>query len=327
MDIKNKPQKLSAKQKNETVTNSTNKEKSIVNKSHGSLKDSKYSEADIRSERQIKLTDYLEGILPKLVFTTGFLVLSGGFIIFLYLYRIDQLTIYPNIITDPVQLVAASSILIFIYLSAIFLFYIISQFRLNDSMCECILLHILFIIILYFWQGSSDYIGSILILSVSILLMGWFFYVFLTERGHRDLIKILVIIIPMLFVGLTLMKHDFVIAYLHPLRFIETPENSSWYLLYNNAQQNNGFQEINGINELDLKRLKSRFRDKNKTTKDKRKNALYGYMAWNLGDTKLFCPSTADNTLGNLSSMDSCIIISEKNLQIMPEKYIFPDHI
>ena len=112
---------------------------------------------------------------------------------------------------------------------------------------------------------------------------------------------------------------------IHFIRFAETPDNSSWYLLHNNFQQNNGFQETNGINKSDLKKLKKYFTKPKQCSKlDPRENALYGYMAWNLGDTKVFCPSYQTNLMDDVDRQptDYCIIISGKNLQIMPERYI-----
>ena len=58
-------------------------------------------------------------------------------------------------------------------------------------------------------------------------------------------------------------------------------------------------------------------------------------MAWNLGDTKFFCPATTDNTEADFTEAkgtkereaadklaEECIVISGKALQIMPESYI-----
>lgn len=125
---------------------------------------------------------------------------------------------------------------------------------------------------------------------------------------------------------------------------IEIPRNSSWYLLHNNFQQNNGSQETNGIDKNDLIKLKQNFKcsilsEEEKTEKniecssipEQRNNALYGYMAWNLGDTKVFCPPTTDNTkIDDIEEWKipaeklgkECIVISGKALQIMPKGYI-----
>ena len=158
---------------------------------------------------------------------------------------------------------------------------------------------------------------------------------------------------------------------------IEIPEDSSWYLLHNNFQQNNGSQETNGIDKNDLIKLKQNFKcsilsEKEKEDKnincspipEQRNNALYGYMAWNLGDIKFFCPATTDNTKADSTKTkdedsksknedpksknedpktkeqeaadelaakeadkltEECIIISGKALQIMPKSYISTD--
>ena len=133
--------------------------------------------------------------------------------------------------------------------------------------------------------------------------------------------------------------------------FIQKPKDSVWYLLHNNFQQNNASQETNGIDKNDLIKLKQNFKcsilsEKEKTEKniecspipEQRNNALYGYMAWNLGDTKVFCPPTIDNTKADFTKTNEClktkeqeeaekltkecIVISGKALQIMPEGYI-----
>ena len=154
------------------------------------------------------------------------------------------------------------------------------------------------------------------------------------------------------------------IAILYFTHVIEIRENSSWYLLHNNFQQNNGSQETNGIDKNDLRKIKEKFncssflnkqemeniepqkRISCSITPEQRNNALYGYMAWNLGDTKVFCPATVDNTKADSTKTkdensktenedpkteeqreadklaEECIIISGKALQIMPKGYI-----
>lgn len=121
-------------------------------------------------------------------------------------------------------------------------------------------------------------------------------------------------------------------------RFVETPGNSSWYLLHNNFQSQNSPKETNGINENDLKKMKEIFKCPSiheevrklytiecEANPEKRNNALYGYMAWNMGDTKVFCPASVINfriDTKDKTDLKSCIVISGKALQIMPESYI-----
>ena len=125
---------------------------------------------------------------------------------------------------------------------------------------------------------------------------------------------------------------------LNSSRLIETPENSSWYLLHNNFQSQNSPKETNGINENDLKEMKKKFKCSSipqeiqkfykiecETNPEKRNNALYGYMAWNMGDTKVFCPASVINfrkDTEDKTDLKSCIVISGKTLQIMPKDYI-----
>jgi hypothetical protein len=48
-------------------------------------------------------------------------------------------------------------------------------------------------------------------------------------------------------------------------------------------------------------------------------------MAWNLGDTKVFCPPTAENNKGKEEAAklaEECIVISGRSLQILNENYI-----
>ena len=127
---------------------------------------------------------------------------------------------------------------------------------------------------------------------------------------------------------------------LYPIHYVEFRSNSSWYLLHNNFQQNNGSQEISGIDKNDLLKLKQKFKcsalseTERKEIKcsphfEQRNNALYGFMAWNLGDTKVFCPPTVNNTIEDEEQKKKlgkeCIVISGKALQIMPESYISTD--
>lgn len=133
------------------------------------------------------------------------------------------------------------------------------------------------------------------------------------------------------------------------IRFTEKPNNSSWYLLHNNFQKNDGTQEVSGIEKADLLRLKEKFQHPSWHTGRQcfnlpyqRNNALYGYMAWNLGNTKIFCPASVSNYKNaecqdknndrkcdekeqndaNKTAFSQCLVIDGKFLQIMDEQYI-----
>lgn len=90
-------------------------------------------------------------------------------------------------------------------------------------------------------------------------------------------------------------------------RFIERPTNSSWYLIHNG---NTTSETINGMTKDDIKYRQQSFipNDWQQYCKDdvldrmnmrhcptlKNDNALYGYFAWNLGNTKAFCLQSVD---------------------------------
>lgn len=117
---------------------------------------------------------------------------------------------------------------------------------------------------------------------------------------------------------------------LNTVRFVELPQNASWYLLHNNFQKNDGSQESSGIDPKDLQSLKQVFKQPNICARaEYRNNALYGYMAWNLGKTKVFCPAIVSNItkkeneqkkLSELS--EKCLVIDTQFLQPIPKNYI-----
>ena len=121
---------------------------------------------------------------------------------------------------------------------------------------------------------------------------------------------------------------------LHLIRFVESSNDASWYLLHRNNSN---------ISDEDLKKIKLHFIPKPLKKKDDREieiftreakwrrnalerdNALFGYMAWNLGNMKVFCPVTAENNINvsQIKNMSSkCLTIDGKALQKMHESYI-----
>lgn len=193
----------------------------------------------------------------------------------------------------------------------------------------------------YFIFPIVLFLYFIMILSLSIL----FYYKETTkqekDRQKNSLIWLSILSIIILFLSLFIQKglsNSMHLIILNSSRLIETPRNSSWYLLHNNFQPQNGTQETNGINKNDLKKMKEIFKCssipkdiqqfyeiKCETNPEKRNNALYGYMAWNMGDTKVFCPASVNNfrtDTEDKTDLKSCIVISGKALQIMPEDYI-----
>lgn len=149
--------------------------------------------------------------------------------------------------------------------------------------------------------------------------------------------KHIFLIIPAVMVFLTItayvtLSSKFSFHILHTIRFIENPTNSSWYLLHDDFPKPTSGQRIHSLNNSDLSKVKAAFRceetEKNKGSCPKpaqlRNNALYGYMAWNLGQTKIFCPPSADNRKGDDLS-NKCLVINGNLLQPLPKDYIGAD--
>jgi len=309
-------------------------------------------------KEQRKLSDYLEIISKLLGIATTLGVFIGGFIIYNYLNNINQSSIFPDIITNPYVFIAAAIVfgsifLFFVILVSIFYFIGVKLYNVSP-VCILRILLIIFIIqviililfailiLSYYFshnQNCKDYIKDYIILlnNLSFIINSCFASLFLglkknqykTENEITKLYYIFyVLILFSLIVAILLIfsyYKNLIFNSLHSIRFAESPENSSWYLLHNNFQQNNDFQETNGINKSDLKKLKKYFIKPKQCSKlDPRENALYGYMAWNLGDTKVFCPKSLDNKIryANNPIPDNCIVISGKALQIMPTFYV-----
>ncbi|WP_416191351.1 hypothetical protein [Neisseria sp. CCUG12390] len=136
------------------------------------------------------------------------------------------------------------------------------------------------------------------------------------------------------------LSNNFSFHVLHTIRFVESPANASWYLLHNDFQQFDDKQEVHGINHRDLAKIREHFKhpsiQKNQCSAfdqiQSRKNALYGYMAWNLGNTKVFCPENVrnytpnknieGNKFGKEYISKKCLVIDGKSLQILSAYYI-----
>lgn len=101
---------------------------------------------------------------------------------------------------------------------------------------------------------------------------------------------------------------------LYPVRFVERPSDASWYLLRSKLNNDN-----TAISEFDLQRIQKAFHcvpgeGCSLLYKNHRLNALYGYMAWNVGETRILCPKHIE--LDKLNK-DKCLVIESKYLQPM----------
>ena len=349
-------------------------------------------------------TDYLE-IFSKLIGISTILgILSGGFVIYIYLLKINQLSILPDVISNSSSLIAAITIFILIYIIIISLHYLLLHsflpesssaiqdslnskstksnhsvkiiFRLYNICISLIIFWVIFRFLTIFLEYLFPQTNNTGIYLISFILILFIFLLTLIDYYRKNLLNLFNLNDKESFISFTrLLITLIMIIYLMILgmgdktrilnftHIIEIPEDSSWYLLHNNFQQNNGSQETNGIDKNDLIKLKQNFKcsilsEKEKADKnincssipEQRNNALYGYMAWNLGDTKVFCPPTIDNQKADSTKIkdddskteeqkaadelaakeakklaEECIIISGKALQIMPKSYISTD--
>ena len=345
-----------------------------------------------RKQKQIQQatqkTDHLETISKLIGILTVVGILFGGFVIFVYLLNINQLSILPDVISNPSSLIAAITIFIIIFIIIFLLYYLsvylfLPEFEVSKQVIQNwkspesnnsdksehlgarLFSTIIYSIIIYFLllllkiyleylfpQAEDLFIVPFLLLIATLIISDYILNHSINSlnSSYRSVIK--VVMTAVILLCLVAFGSSNKIGILNFTYAIEIPRNSSWYLLHNNFQQNNGSQETNGIDKNDLIKLKQNFKcsilsekekkDKNiecSSIPEQRNNALYGYMAWNLGDTKVFCPPTVDNTKADSTKIkdenpktkeqeeadklaEECIIISGKALQIMPESYI-----
>ena len=333
----------------------SNKADENAAKNDDAAKQEEMKQADTveRPKEQVKLSDVLETISKFLSISAILGILIGGFIIFYYLHNIGQASIFPDIITNTPALITSTIIFGGILLSLYVQFYLCFIAGINAkpgkgrdtlkpffySLFFCLIPFLIYCCILYSYIKDSIAFLTLILLIVACLIVSFLVGI---EKLHRNniLIFMIICVIPVYVISVSLFPSSkFALDSVHLVRFAETPKNSSWYLLHNNFQQNNGSQETNGINKKDLLKLKQKFKcsalpetERKKEENniecsphfEQRNNALYGFMAWNLGDTKVFCPISSINS-SREELKKECIVISGKALQIMPESYISTD--
>lgn len=338
--------------------NSNNADENAI-ENNDAAKQAKIKQADTveQPKEQVKLTDVLEVISKILGISAIFGTFIGGFFIYNYLEYLGQLSIFPEAITNPPALIATAIVFGLILLCFIIQFFLIlySGYIKADKTiscrlkCICIIFFLLVsfglalfewcnIISLYIEDESSKLFLIGFVIAFDIIF--WFLGALILEQKIEKNISTMTFFTPIFVISIMLIFSSNPALFFRSNRFVrfaENYENSSWYLLHNNFQQNNGSQETNGIDKNDLLKLKQKFkcsafsetyrRKKGITcSPETRNNALFGYMAWNLGDTKVFCPLTVYNIITNEEEKEKlaeeCIVISGKALQIMPESYI-----
>lgn len=132
------------------------------------------------------------------------------------------------------------------------------------------------------------------------------------------ILVILVLSIPSTNIGIKLSIHTLKI-----LHFIETPNNAKWYILDPNSKTVKALERQ--YNDLSKSQFICTPNDNNNCQINKNLTALYGYMAWNLGDQKLLCPSTI-NAVKDQQSND-CITIRSDDILWTYDSSVSQKHI
>ena len=331
-------------------------ENAIENNDAAKQEEIKQTDTIERPKDQVKLTDVLEVISKILGISAIFGTFIGGFFIYNYLEYLGQLSIFPEVITNPSALIASAIVfgsILLCFMMQLSLMFLCGYINADKTIscrlkCFCIILFLSVSLGLtcFEWYIIFLYIEDIFLIIFLIFLVSAFGYVFyilgalISEQKIEKNISTMIFFTPIFVISIILIFGSNPVLFFrsnHFVRFAENYKDSSWYLLHNNFQQNNGSQEINGIDKNDLLKLKQKFKCSalSETERkeegiscsnilEKRNNALYGFMAWNLGDTKVFCPISSNN-MPQEKLKNKCIVISGKALQIMPESYISTD--
>lgn len=258
--------------------------------------------------------------------------LTATFIIFNVAYGLvflNQNKLYKNNIWENSIWVLAIAMLHILPVCLHFLFVIIPTLGVLENTKTFILFYIL----------------SIIIFSLSL------FFSYLSFKGfHKNkkydyifhIVSGLFVLIYLFYVS-TFSNYE---VSLYKIRFIEKPQDSAWYLIHNG---NATSDTINGLTEKDIKKYQYNFEPvfwgkycqvdvfTNQNMKSCRKlnddinsispNALYGYFAWSLGNTKVFCPQSVDffktdNQDERNEMSEKCLVIDGKYLQPISKHFL-----
>lgn len=251
------------------------------------------------------------------------------FILFSFLYILLFLKRNKKAINiEKLCLIFVLSIIQVLLFSLYFSFVIvptIGMFKENDA------LTILFFVLSAFFLGVSYLFSHT---SFSDFSKGGFTN---AGGGYNIVFVVLSLAIAMIYAVIIGIVSNFNFSLYAP-KFIEKPQNSSWYLIHNG---NTTSENINGLSKRDILAQKDIFnakdcttlknkdsekkcQDDNKDIFNNRENALYGYMAWNLGNTKVFCPVSVDffDDKDNTEKSEKCLVIDGKHLQLISKHHL-----
>lgn len=187
-------------------------------------------------------------------------------------------------------------------------------------------------------SDKENFVWLVFIISHLLIIFNSFMAIFYAKSRHKNHIFPIICIILVVFGYFYLMPYQNYEISLHKPKFIEKHNNSSWYIIHNG---NATSETINGMTKDEIKYRQQFFipNDWQQYCKDdvfnginmqncptlRNENALYGYMAWNLGNTKVFCPASVDffdDKGNNKEKSAKCLVIDGKYLQPVGEHYL-----
>lgn len=188
---------------------------------------------------------------------------------------------------------------------------------------------------------KENFVWLVFIISHLLIIFNSVMAIFYAKSQHKNQVFPTICIILVIFGYFHLIPYQNYEVSLHKPKFIEKTQNSSWYLIHNG---NTKSDKINGLSETEIQNLKLEFKPQDKNVKNiENPNALYGYMAWNLGNTKVFCPVLVDffkftadeesrinqskdiaktKTEIQQEKSDKCLVIDGKYLQLVSGYYL-----
>lgn len=196
------------------------------------------------------------------------------------------------------------------------------------AVVNIILLFVLGLIFVYLTNKDSNYTLGIICIAIFFIVYDSLIYIF--EWQKRIIIRFAPIAI--ITIILTTISPN---QFLEKLGYIEKNTDARWYLLDTRFINQYGLvkkEGTTGLNDKDtLKEWQIKFCKEPKMDSCIRtenyaffqyKNAVYGYMAWNLGKTKIFCPHyvTIESTQRDKTTIDKvCLTINGDYLQPIPD--------
>lgn len=275
---------------------------------------------------------YIISTIPPLLIPTFFILNQLSYINNIYDYMLKHIDyiifLYPIpfIIKDIIKIKETSTRNILQAniknIADIITLYSIPLF---GAVVNIILFFVLGLIFEYLTNKDSNY--TLIITYIAIFLIVYDSLIYIFELQKKIIIRfapiaIITIILTIIYPNLLLGK----------LGYIEKNTDARWYLLDTRFINQNGLvkkEGTTGLNDKDtLIEWQKKFSanddsddkiDKNSTTY---KNAVYGYMAWNLGKTKIFCPHdvTIESTQRDKTTLDKvCLTINGDYLQPIPD--------